>query len=143
MLRLHRRDTIILNRFQLTTFQGDDIFQYSRWLFFCPILLHLDITLVITQKYDRVESYNCMLVESVSHYFCKTKRMKSRLRFSSNCHLKKCNFLCCHILSIECQIHKLLFLAKRMIPRSSKSDNQKQSYANFKSSAFAIWPIRS
>ena len=40
------------------------------------------------------------------------------------------------MLSVECQIHKLLFLAKRMIPRSSKSDNQKQSYVNFKSSAF-------
>ena len=25
---------------------------------FCPILLHLDITLLITQKYDHVESYN-------------------------------------------------------------------------------------
>ena len=25
---------------------------------FCPILQHLDITLVITQKYDQVESYN-------------------------------------------------------------------------------------
>ena len=23
---------------------------------FCPILLHLDITLVITQKYDQIES---------------------------------------------------------------------------------------
>ena len=78
-----------------------------------------------------------MLVESLLCFFHKTKRMKSRFRFSSNCHLKKCNFLCCHILSIECQFHNLLFLAKRMIPRSSKSDNQKQSYANFKSSAFA------
>ena len=69
-------------------------------------------------------------------FFLETKRMKSRLRFSSNCHLKKnVTFLCCHILSIECQIHKLLFLAKRMIPRSSESDNQKQSFANFKSSA--------
>ena len=84
-----------------------------------------------------------MLVESVLCIFQKTKRMKSRLWFSSNCHLKKCNFFVLPLLSIECQIHKLLFLAKRMIPRSSKSDNQKQSYSNFKSSAFGIWPIRS
>ena len=33
-----------------------------------------------------------MLVESVLCYFRETKRMKSRLRFSSNYNLKKCNF---------------------------------------------------
>ena len=49
------------------------------------------------------------------------------------------------MLSVECQIQLLPFLAKRVIPKLSKSDNQKQSDANLKSPTFlqteAIWPI--
>ena len=56
--------------------------------------------------------YFVTLVELVLHYFHKTKIMKCSLRFSSNCKLKNATLLCCHVLSIECQILNLLFLAK-------------------------------
>ena len=83
-----------------------------------------------------------MLVGLILCFFIRQKEWNPDCDFQVIVIWKNATFLCCHILSIECQIHKLLFLAKRMILRSSKSDNQKQSYANFKSSAFAIWPIR-
>ena len=84
-----------------------------------------------------------MLVESVLHYFRKTKRMKSRLRFSSNCNLKNATFCAAIYGQLSAKVISSCLWQKRMIPRSSKLDNEKQSYSNFKSSAFAIWPTRS
>ena len=52
IFKLHVRNVI-----NISSFYGLLDLIYHDGLF-CPILLHLDITLVITQKYDQVESYN-------------------------------------------------------------------------------------